>query len=61
MKFTFYRIKYESLVQLAVIFVQAYRRRNRREGERETETETERKLSVRNMLIDKNVENFTSN
>lgn len=59
MKFTFYRIKYESLVQLAVIFVQAYRRRNRREGERETETE--RELSVRNMLIDKNVENFTSN
>lgn len=42
MKFTFYRIKYESLVQLAVIFVQAYRRRNRREGERETETERKR-------------------
>lgn len=55
MKFTFYRIKYKSLVQLGVILAQAYRKRDGREGERE------RELSARNMLIDKNVENFTSN
>lgn len=38
MKFTFYRIKYESLVRLGVIFVHAYRKRDGREGERERES-----------------------